>query len=118
MEDFDGLAILSTNLRQNIDEAFTRRLAFTVHFPFPDEADRRRIWEVIWPADTPCASDVAPDVLARDLVLSGGGIKNAALAAAFYAAADGGVVTRAHVLHAARREFQKMGKVVSPREAS
>jgi len=115
MEEFDGLAILSTNQRQNMDEAFTRRLAFTVHFPFPEEADRRRIWRIVWPPATPRATDVAADELARDLVMSGGSIKNTALAAAFYAAADGGVVTRAHVLHAARREFQKMGKVAGAR---
>jgi SpoVK/Ycf46/Vps4 family AAA+-type ATPase len=115
MEEFDGLAILSTNHRQNMDEAFTRRLAFTVHFPFPEEADRRRIWRIVWPPATPRATDVAADELARDLVMSGGSIKNTAIAAAFYAAADGGVVTRAHVLHAARREFQKMGKVAGAR---
>ena len=44
MEEYDGIAILATNLRQNLDEAFVRRLAFTVHFPFPDEESRRRIW--------------------------------------------------------------------------
>ena len=115
MEEFDGLAILSTNQRQNMDEAFTRRLAFTIHFPFPEEADRRRIWAIVWPPETPRAADVAADELARDLVMSGGSIKNTALGAAFYAAADGGVVTRAHVLHAASREFQKMGKVTAAR---
>ena len=117
MDEFDGLAILSTNMRQNIDEAFTRRLAFTVHFPFPEEADRKRIWELIWPDALPRAADIDADLLSRELLLSGGHIKNAALAAAFYAAADGGVVTRAHVLRAANREFQKMGRVASPVEA-
>ena len=118
MEEFDGLALLSTNLRQNIDEAFTRRLAFTVHFPFPEEESRTRIWEIVWPRETPRAADVDSAFLGRELVLSGGNIKNAALAAAFYAAADGGIVTRAHVLRAARREFQKMGKVPSLPEAA
>ncbi len=112
MEGFDGLAILSTNMRQNIDEAFTRRLTFTVHFPFPEEADRRRIWEIIWPDRLPRAADVDAATLGRDLTLSGGHIRNAALGAAFYAAADGGVVTHAHVMRAVRREFQKMGKVM------
>ena len=111
MEEFEGLAILATNLRQNLDDAFTRRLAFTVHFPFPDEQERRRIWAEIWPGATPLAADVDPGVLARELKMSGGNIKNTALAAAYYAATDGGVVTHAHLLHAARREFQKMGKV-------
>jgi len=59
----------------------------------------------------PLADDVDAVVLARELKMSGGNIKNTALAAAYYAAADGGVVTHAHLLRAARREFQKMGKV-------
>jgi SpoVK/Ycf46/Vps4 family AAA+-type ATPase len=113
MEEFEGLAILATNLRQNLDDAFTRRLAFTVHFPFPDEAERRRIWSEIWPRELPLAADVDAASLARELKMSGGNIKNTALAAAYYAAADGGTVTRAHLLRAARREFQKMGKVPS-----
>jgi len=111
MEEFEGLAILATNLRQNLDDAFTRRLAFTVHFPFPDEAERRRIWVEIWPQAVPLSSDVDAGRLARDLKMSGGNIKNTALAAAYYAAADGGVVTHDHLMRAARREFQKMGKV-------
>ena len=118
MEEFEGLAILATNLRQNLDDAFTRRLAFTVHFPFPDEAERRRIWAEIWPSGVPLAADVDAGRLARELKMSGGNIKNTALAAAYYAAADGGVVTHDHLLHAARREFQKMGKVPVELEAA
>ena len=116
MEEFEGLAVLATNLRQNLDDAFTRRLAFTVHFPFPDEHERHRIWSEIWPKELPLAADVDALGLARELKMSGGNIKNTALAAAYYAAADGGVVTRAHLLRAARREFQKMGKVPSALE--
>jgi ATP-dependent 26S proteasome regulatory subunit len=118
MEEFEGLAILATNLRQNLDDAFTRRLAFTVHFPFPDEQERSRIWTAIWPVATPLAEDVDAGSLARELKMSGGNIKNTALAAAYYAAADGGVVTRAHLLHAAKREFQKMGKVPAALESA
>ncbi|MBV9201159.1 MAG: AAA family ATPase [Alphaproteobacteria bacterium] len=118
MEEFEGLAILATNLRQNLDDAFTRRLAFTVHFPFPDEHERHRIWSEIWPSELPVAPDVDALGLARELKMSGGNIKNTALAAAYYAAADGGVVTRAHLLRAARREFQKMGKVPSTLETA
>jgi SpoVK/Ycf46/Vps4 family AAA+-type ATPase len=116
MEQFDGIAILATNLRSNLDEAFTRRLTFTVNFPFPDESSRLRIWTGIWPAEVPLADDVDLDFLARQFKLSGGNIKNIALAAAFLAAEDGGPVTMAHLLHAVRREFQKMGKIVSEAE--
>lgn len=56
MEQYEGVAILATNLRQNLDEAFVRRLAFTVHFPFSGVADRRRIWVRIWPDATSMSS--------------------------------------------------------------
>jgi SpoVK/Ycf46/Vps4 family AAA+-type ATPase len=116
MEAYDGLAILATNLRQNLDEAFIRRLAFTIHFPFPDESQRSRIWQGIWPTQTPLAADVDLDWLAQQFKLSGGNIKNVALAAAFLAAEEGDEVTMSHLGRAIRREYQKMGKVLSARE--
>ena len=116
MEEYEGIAILATNLRQNLDESFVRRLAFTVHFPFPDEDSRRRIWAGIWPARTPLAPETDMDRLARRFKLSGGNIKNVALAAAFLAAGDGNLVTMEHLIHATRREYQKMGKVLSKTE--
>ena len=116
MEQYEGVAILATNLRQNLDEAFVRRLAFIVHFPFPDEVSRRRIWDGIWPAETPLAADVDLDLLANQFKLSGGNIKNIALGAAFLAATDGGAVSMTHLLHATRREYQKMGKALTEAE--
>ncbi|HEX6674948.1 MAG TPA: ATP-binding protein [Actinomycetes bacterium] len=110
MEEYDGLAILATNRRDNLDDAFARRLAFTVHFPFPDEASRRRIWAGVWPPRTPLADDLDLDLLARELNVSGGSIRNIALAAAFLAAEAGDAVGMAHLLHAARREYQKLGR--------
>ncbi|HEY5954657.1 MAG TPA: AAA family ATPase [Terrimicrobiaceae bacterium] len=110
MEDYEGVAILATNLRQNLDEAFVRRLAFSIHFPFPDETDRRRIWGGIWPEGISLAEDVDLDLLSRQFKLSGGNIKNVALAAAFLAS-DDGIVKMPHLLHATRREFQKLGQV-------
>ena len=115
IEAYDGFAILATNLRQNLDEAFARRMAFTVHFPVPGEASRRRIWEGIWPAETPLAADIDLRQLARQLALSGGSIRNMALAAAFLAAEDGSAVGMRHVWVAARREYQKFGKVLDPK---
>lgn len=118
MEEFEGIAILATNLRQNLDDAFTRRLAFTIHFPFPEEKDRLAIWTSVWPREVPLAADVDLPALAREFKLAGGNIKNTALAAAYIAAADGGVVTQAHVLRATRREYQKMGKNIARAGAS
>jgi hypothetical protein len=110
METFDGLAILATNVRHHMDEAFLRRLAFVVQFPFPDDAQRREIWQRIWPAETPLGADLDFDRLARTFPLSGGNVKNIALAAAFSAAEREASVEMADVLHALRREYQKLGK--------
>jgi hypothetical protein len=112
MEQYEGLAILASNLQTNLDEAFVRRLAFAVQFPFPDELQRRRIWQRIWPATLPLDAQVDAQVLARQLKLSGGSIKNIALASAFLAASDGRTVTMDHVRHAAHREYQKLGKTL------
>jgi SpoVK/Ycf46/Vps4 family AAA+-type ATPase len=116
IEQYEGIAILATNLRQNLDDAFVRRLAFTIHFPFPDEESRRFIWAGIWPRALPLAADVDMDFLARQFKLSGGNIKNIALAASFLAAADGGEVNMEHLFSATRREYQKMGKILSEAE--
>ena len=113
MEQYDGLAILATNLRRNIDEAFTRRLQFVVEFPFPDEADRRRIWQVCFPATAPRDPTLDFEQLARRFRLSGGNISNVVLGAAFLAAADDARIGMDHLLAATRREYQKMGKVVA-----
>lgn len=116
IEQYQGVAILATNLRQNLDEAFTRRLALTIHFPFPDESSRRQIWERIWPGATPRCKDLDPDILAKQFKLSGGNIKNIALAAAFLAAEDDKPVAMGHVLQAVRREYQKMGRNLAEAE--
>jgi SpoVK/Ycf46/Vps4 family AAA+-type ATPase len=110
MENFDGLAILATNLKQNLDEAFARRLTFTVNFPFPEEPERCKLWERLWPPRAPRSPDVDLAWFAREFRLSGGNIRNAVLAAAHLAAAEGKIVSREHVLHATRREYQKLGK--------
>jgi AAA+ superfamily predicted ATPase len=112
MEAFDGVAILATNLRGNLDGAFVRRLAFTVHFPFPDEASRLRIWRAVWPSAVPLGADVDLALLARQFALSGGNIRNVALAAAFLAAERGEPVAMRDLMAATRREYQKLGKTL------
>ncbi len=111
MDEYQGIAILATNLRQNMDEAFIRRLQVVVEFPFPGEAERQRIWEVMFPPEAPLAQDVDFSRLARDVRLSGGKIRNIALAAAFAAASAGGTIGAAELLDAARREHEKGGQI-------
>ncbi|MBZ5553735.1 MAG: AAA family ATPase [Acidobacteriia bacterium] len=110
MEEYAGVAILATNLRRNLDEAFVRRLRVIVDFPFPNEEFRRRIWEVTFPQGAPLDPEVDFRALARDVKLPGGNIKNIALTASFLAAADGPVIRMQHLLKAARREHQKLGR--------
>ena len=116
MEEYEGVVILATNLRKNLDDAFVRRLHFTVEFPFPDEKNRRQIWEGIWPQDTPREPDLDLDSLARRFAVTGGNIRNIAVAAAFLAAHNGNLVDMGHLMRATQREYQKMGKVVAEGE--
>ncbi len=113
MEMYDGVTVLATNLRANLDEAFTRRLQFAVDFPFPEEAYRLRIWETLFPADVPSEPDLDFGLLARRFKLAGGSIRNVIVSATYLAAADGQRVTMAHLLHGTRRELQKMGRLVN-----
>jgi len=116
MEEYEGVVILATNFRKNMDEAFVRRLHFTVEFPFPNEEDRRRIWQGVWPSDAPRDTGLDLEFLARRFQITGGNIRNIALAGAFLAANENGVVGMPHLLRATQREYQKMGKVVSESE--
>ncbi len=116
MEAYDGVTILATNLRANLDEAFTRRLHGVIDFPFPDAAQRLRIWEALFPADTPRSADVDLAALARRYKLAGGSIRNIIVAAAYFAVADGNEMTMAHLLHATRRELQKLGRLTDERD--
>jgi ATP-dependent 26S proteasome regulatory subunit len=112
MEAYEGIVILASNFRRNLDEAFVRRLRFIIEFPLPDERERLRIWERIWPPEVPRAADVDLGYLARRFELAGAFIRNIALAASFLAAGDGQPVGQRHLLHAARREYQKIGKMI------
>jgi hypothetical protein len=118
MESYDGVVILATNLRSNLDEAFTRRLQFIVDFPFPDEAQRLSIWKVLFPPGVPCAASLDFETLARRFKLSGGAIRNTIVSAAFLAASEGQPVDMRHLLHGVRRELQKMGRLVDEKEFS
>jgi winged helix domain-containing protein/ATPase family protein associated with various cellular activities (AAA) len=113
MEEYTGISILSTNLRQNMDEAFTRRMRFIVDFPLPEDEDRLRIWQAVWPRELPLAPDVDLPGLARQFRLTGGSIRNIALSAAFLAAEQNQPVSMRHLMRATRRELHKMGRLVS-----
>jgi AAA+ superfamily predicted ATPase len=109
MEAYDGLAILTTNMRQNLDPAFLRRLRFIVDFPRPDAEARERIWRQCLPAGSHQLGDAAFSQLARKIDLTGGHIRQITLRAAFIAAAAGAQINLEHIGNAARAEFAKLG---------
>ena len=111
MESYRGLAILTTNMKSSLDQAFMRRLRFIVDFPFPGPAERQAIWQKVFPPQCPL-SGIDYARLAR-LNLTGGSIHNIALAAAFMAVEAGGPVTMPILLDAARAEYRKLEKPVS-----
>ncbi len=111
MESYAGAVILATNFRQNMDEAFLRRLDFVIDFPFPEADDRERIWRLLLPDAAPIADDVDVEFLAGQFKLSGGGIRNASLAAAFLAADDGGSIGMRHLVRAVALEYGKLGRL-------
>jgi len=111
MEEHEGIAILATNLGQNVDDAFLRRMHFIVEFPFPEEESRLRIWGGLIPKTAPISEDVDFQFLAKKFKISGGNIKNVMINAAFLAAEDSKVITMEHVILATRDEILKMGKL-------
>lgn len=113
MEAHEGIVLLATNLCQNMDDAFTRRLGFIVEFPFPDEASRLLIWKGLFPAQAPLGENIDFPVLARKFQIAGGNIKNIVLNAAFYAAERDDAIGMADIVRGAKREFEKMGKLWS-----
>jgi predicted kinase len=119
MEQFDGLAVLATNRKGDLDTAFTRRLRFIIDFAPPGEDERERLWRLALEdarddRGRPLADDLDWAALARELDLTGAGIKSAAVAAAFLARTEGAPIGPRHVLAAARRELEKQGVVVRP----
>jgi SpoVK/Ycf46/Vps4 family AAA+-type ATPase len=116
MEENEGIVIMATNLSQNIDDAFMRRMHFNVEFPFPEEEYRYKIWRSLIPKEAPISDDIEFEFLAKRFKVAGGNIKNIVVNAAFLAAEESGSITMEHVIKAAKREFQKIGKVCSQSE--
>ena len=112
LEEHDGVVILATNRRQDLDDAFVRRFDMILEFPLPNAAERRRIWEGMFPTAAQRDPSLNLDLLAQKFELSGGEIKNAVLAAAYLAAEAGQPIGLPHLRQAIRRELIKSGRVV------
>ncbi|SNY37904.1 ATP-binding protein [Paractinoplanes atraurantiacus] len=116
LEASEGLIILTSNLKENIDHAFTRRFHFVVHFPRPGVAERRRLWQQAFPPEAPLAADVDVDALCR-LDMTGAGITAAARTAALTAAdRDSPTITMHHVVRGVSRQFQREARLFRPSE--
>ncbi|MEP7305164.1 MAG: AAA family ATPase [Acidobacteriota bacterium] len=113
MDRSEGIIIVSTNLKGNLDPAFIRRFSHVVEYPVPNEQLRQTIWCKAFPADTPRNADVDFDFLAQRFNLAGGHIKNIVLTSAFLAAADAREIGMEHVIRATKREYQKIGRICS-----
>lgn len=111
MEEYDGITVMTTNYKENIDSAFFRRISYVIHFPFPDAKARRSIWKGIFPRQTPL-EDVDFDYLSRQFELSGGSIRNIALVASFLAARENEAVGMRQIVQAVRYEMKKQGKIM------
>lgn len=114
MEAYRGLAILTTNMKKALDSAFLRRIRFVVDFPFPAEHERAEIWRRVLPPQAP-VKDIDPELLAQ-LTVAGGSIRNIALSGAFLAAEEGDRLQMRHMLAAARTEYLKLERSLTPGE--
>ncbi|MEG4805142.1 ATP-binding protein [Microcoleus sp. ARI1-B5] len=114
MESYQGLAILTTNLKDSLDTAFLRRIRFVVKYTFPDAKDRAKIWERIFPKNTP--TEGLDFVKLARLNVAGGNIRNIALNAAFMAADAGEPVMMKHLSIAARTEYVKLERTLTDAE--
>ncbi len=113
IESFEGIAILATNMRASLDEAFLRRIHITVEFPLPHLTERLGLWDRAFPQGAPLTDDIDWQFLAQRFELTGGAIRNAALGAAYLAAAREGVIGMTEVINALRAELIKAGRRVS-----
>jgi SpoVK/Ycf46/Vps4 family AAA+-type ATPase len=115
LETYEGMVVLATNLQRNIDPAFLRRISVAIDFVPPEEPERRQIWARSFPPTAPVA-DLDLAFLARQFKITGGVISNAALGAAFLAAAEDSPITMRHAVLSVKREFQKLGRLRTEKE--
>jgi SpoVK/Ycf46/Vps4 family AAA+-type ATPase len=122
VEEYSGMIILSSNLKNNMDDAFTRRLNFLINFQMPGSVERIKMWQNIWPKNIQLDEEIDISALAQELEISGGNIRNIALSASFKAVADYDeieekipkkiIINSKQLLHAVKQELRKTGRII------
>lgn len=112
MEEYDGIIIMATNLLQNIDDAFMRRINYIINFPFPDENIRLNLWKKLLDVNAPVADDLDLKFMANQFKVAGGNIKNIVIGAAFLAASEGSSISMKHLLKSAVQEQRKNNIII------
>jgi len=113
LEVFEGCAILTTNLQENIDEAFLRRFGSVIEFPMPSMEQRLALWTRAIPENAPRADDLDLEAISKQFILAGGSIVNAAINACIFAATAKEPVAMKHLVMAIAQELKKMGKQIT-----
>lgn len=116
MEEYDGITILATNLLQNFDDAYKRRMKFIIRFTLPQREQRVQLWQKVFPKQMPLSGDMDIDYLADNFELSGAAIKNIAVNAAFIAASRQEITGMEHIMTALQQEYEKSGKILGKAE--
>lgn len=116
MEEYDGITILATNLMQNFDDAYKRRIKYMISFALPQKEQRLKLWEKVFPPQLPLEEDMDVGYLASNFELSGASIKNIAVNASFLAASKGQAVGMEHIMASLQQEYQKAGKTLGKEE--
>lgn len=116
MEEYDGITILATNLLQNFDDAYKRRMKYIIRFTFPQKEQRALLWKKVFPKQMPLQTDIDISYLAENFELSGASIKNIALNAAFIAASRQELTGMEHIMTALQQEYEKSGKILGKAE--
>lgn len=112
MEEYDGIIIMATNLLQNIDPAFMRRINYIINFPFPDEQVRLSLWKKLLDVNAPLDEDINLEFMAKQFNVSGGNIKNIVVGAAFMAASEESSINMKHLLKSAVQEQRKNNIII------
>ena len=112
IEEYEGIVLMATNFIANIDEAFMRRIDFIFHIPFPSKEQRLQLWKNSFPKNAPLEKTIDWEFLSEKFELSGAVIKNISVSAAFLAAGEKKEISMKHILHAAKLELSKQGKLL------